>query len=262
MKKNRSSKIFPALLAVILMISIFGGLSTTAYADSGIIISFPANEVNPYSQYMYPYAHTGTVICRKLTVRAGPSMSAQSYGRISNGKSCKIIGRCEGWLILDLASCDFAEYQSGYGFVKEDLVKQDPYWIAVPQYTNLYATPWQNANLKNGEQDNRVYFVIEEQYPFYAVQCCEDTAGTSFIYMQDVVPYSPEGQDLHVCVENEVPVYDAPWGEMHQMITLEKFTIVDVVGQNGNYFYVTVVSENNYGVSGWVEIPYIQDIIN
>ncbi len=226
----------------------------------------------------YNYTISGTVICRQLNVRSEPKTSAKSYGKLKNGQTVIIVGEYDDWTVVDLSSCGFN--MQGTGYVKKGLIKPDPHWIVLTQYTNLYATPWQMTNPKNGEQSGRVMLVIEENYPFYAVQCCEETPGTSFIYMGDVGQYSQYGQNLYVVAEKNVPIYDAPWGR--QISTLDRFTIVNVeaggYGYSGiqeypfenyeqyyesdGFYYVTVNYGQNDAFSGYVPIQYIQKIIN
>ncbi len=280
MKKNRSG--WTLFLAVLICISCIASLTCNAYADGIYVepvqgIPFPPTPIPEqdysyypeytapdysyeYYQYLYPYSHTGTLVCSRATVRKSPSASSGEYGKLKNGQTCVIVGKYNEWLIIDLASCNFNSNPSGYGYVKEGLIKSDPYWIVTTQYTYLYATPWQSANLRNGEQSNRVFLVIEENYPFYAVQCTESTAGSSFIYQWDIGRYSKDGQDLYVIAEDKVPILDGPYGR--QTSTLERFTIVNVTGYNGEYYYVTVNVGTNNEFSGWVKSQYCQKIIN
>ncbi len=271
MKNNfsrRSSRIISAILLVMCMFT-FVYMPTTAFA------------YDDYTQYLSPYSHQGTVVCRQCNVRSSPKTSASSYGKLKNGQTCTIIGEYGEWTMVDLSSCGFND--QGYGFVKKGLIETDPYWIVLTQYTYLYATPWQMNGSRNGEQSDRVMLVIEEQYPWYAVQCCENTPGTSFVYFGDVKQYSQPGQNLHVIAEDQVPVYDAPWGR--QISMLDKFTIVNVEygyygGNSGIQEYpfdnnysdqcyevdgftcVTVNYGQNNAYTGYVKSQYVQRIIN
>ncbi len=280
MKKNHSCKILIAALLLGLMLMAI--MPLTAYAQDGppiyvepyspgqaIIVEAPpfepaATEVPqasiPYQESMYQYAHYGTVISSQLTVRREPDSNSSGYGRIKNGQSCKILGKYGGWLILDLSSLGLDGAPEGIGFVKSNLVKEDPFWIVLTQYTLMYATPWQSMNLENGEQTDRVLLIIEEQYPFYAVQCKENSAGTSFIYQSDVGSYSRDGENLYVCVEDNVPLLDSPSG--NPISTIDKFTIVNVDSYYGDYCHVTVNFRDYNAYSGWVKTQYIQKVAN
>ena len=257
MKKSKLSthraKSMILAIAAIAFLAIIGitSLTTTAHAE---------NITNPYQQYYYNYAHPGTVICTQLTVRTDPSTTASEYGKLKNGQSCSILGQYGEWYIIDLASCNYKDHPTGYGFAKEALIKQDPYWIVLTQYTYMYTTPWQKANKRNGEQSGRVCLVIEEEYPFYAIQCREYTAGTSFVFQWDVGQYSKAGQNLYVCVEDSIPIYDSPWGQ--QIKTVDKFTIVDVDSVSGIYSHIVVNAGTAKEFSGWIQSQYIQKIIN
>lgn len=208
----------------------------------------------------YQYSHYGTVHCSQLTVRSSPSTGASAYGKLKNGQTCEIVGETGEWWIIDLGSCNFDSYQSGYGYAKRDLITIDPVWIAIQPYTILYIDPWYTAK-HNGEQLERVYLVLSESPDFYCVQCTEDTAGSSFIRKSDVPRYSSDWQSLYVIAAKNVPMYDNPGGT--QISTLDRFTIVNVESWNGDDFYyvrVNIGSPNEY--CGWVEQQYVQRIIN
>ena len=283
MKKNLSCKsLIAALLCGLMLMAV---LPLTAYAQDGppifvdpyysspdqaIIVEAPPfepayteqpAEVAPYQDSMFQYAHYGTVASTRLTVRREPDSNSSGYGKITNGQSCKIVGRYGGWLILDLSSLGLPDAPEGIGFVKSNLIRENPYWIATTQYTLMYATPWQKTNLENGEQSDRVFLVLEEEYPFYAVQCTEHAAGTSFIYQSDVGRYSRDGENLYVCAEDKVPLLDSPYG--NQISTIDRFTIVNVDSNYGDYTRVTVnFRDYNAAYSGWVKTQYIQKIAN
>ena len=244
MKKNWL-KVVSLLVTLALLLSV-----TVAFADN-------------YDNYLFPYRYSATVIATRVSVRSGPSVRSSSYGQLKNGQTFMIVGRYNDWYIVDLDSCKFSRDSSGYGFLQASFVKENPSWIVVPGSTFLYATPWQQPDgiqHKNGQQSNRVYLVIEQQPPFYAVQLCENSPGTAFIYMNDVPRYSYEGQDLYVCVEDKVPMYDAPWGNKRSSVS--RFTVVNVI-ENYDGFYEVVV---NYGTAneytGWVQEQYFQKVIN
>ena len=275
---KRLSVMLLAILAILLVYVLFGTLmSTEAYADgynegAYIVQDMPyevypptypeiyVEPANPYAQYFYPYSHTGTVVCSRCTLRSEPNARSQEYGKLTNGMTCKIAGKYEDWLIIDMSSVHVSNNPGGYAFVKSGLIKQDPYWIATTQYTYLYATPWQTDNMRNGEQSDRFFLVIEEQYPFYAVQCTERAAGTSFIYQWDIGQYSKEGQNLYLCVEDQVPVYEVPTGNV--ICTVDRYTIVNVNGQSNGMYHVTVNPGTSNEFYGCVNTQHFQRIIN
>ena len=257
-KELRRTHSFGMLLALLLCICLIASLTITAHAEcyQGTSI-VPEGYPPEFAQYLYPYSHTGTVICSQCNLR--PDVTTDwSYGQLKNGDTCVIVGKYDDWLIIDLASCKID--QTGYAFVKKELIKEDPYWIVTTQYTNLYATPWENEKMKNGEQYNRVFLVIEEQYPFYAVQCKESSAGTSFIYQSEIGKFSKDGQNLYVCAEDNVPIYDTRY--WYQIGTIDIFTIVDVYSSSNGYYSV-VVNEGEWNeYTAGVNSQYLQKIIN
>lgn len=211
-----------------------------------------------YSPYMFQYSQTGIVLCTQLTIRTEPSTSASEYGKLNNGQTCTIIGQYDEWYIIDLSSLDggyfFSSYNP-YGFIKSSLVKLNPYWITLTQYTNLYADPW-GSGVKNGEQSGRTMLVISESQDYYCVQCRDFNAGSSFIRKWDVGQYYTDGQVRYLVAEDGVPMYDSPWGD--QVSKLSMYTIVTIDAYSDIYCHVTV----NGGESGWVKAHYIQQIIN
>ena len=268
MKKTFSRIPAKCLIALVMVLCMaFAILPTVAFADG--------YQNNPYT---YNYSRPGTVLCRQCNVRSEPKTNAKSYGKLKNGQTVTIVGEYGDWTIVDLSSCGFNT--QGTGYVKKGLIVPDPCWIVLTQYTNFYATPWNINGYKNGEQSGRVVLLIEEYYPFYAIQCCESTPGTSFIYMSDVGQYSQYGQNLYVVADEKVPVCDAPWGR--QISSLDRFTIVNVLSggyansgiqdypfdnydqcyENDGYYYVAV----NYGQQdeyyGYIKTQYLQKIIN
>ncbi len=262
MKKNISCNFLrTALVSFLLVCMVFVCMPINGFA-TGIdeaYFYFDCDATTPASDnHYYQYSQTGTVVCSQLTVRSEPSASSSEIGKMKNGQTCTIVGRQDDWLIVDVSSCRFQDVYWGYGYVKDNLIKLDPYWIATTQYTELFATPWENS-LKNGEQYDRVFLVIGEQYPFYAVQCKEYSAGTSFIRMQDVGRYSQDGQNLHVCAEDDVLLYEGPYGD--PIRTVDKFTIVNVDMVDGDYCHVVSMDSQDY-FDGWMQNHFIQRIAN
>lgn len=248
MKKLLGNR-FLAIVAMIIISTVILSLCSVAAADYS----------DPYEPYFYQYAHPGTVVCSQLTVRTEPSTGARELGKLKNGQPCYIRGMYNDWYIIDLSSCGISS-SAPYGFAKEALIKQDPYWIVLTKYTYMYATPWQKECKRNGEQMNRVCFVIEEEYPFYAVQCKELTPGTSFIYMQDVGQYSQPDQNLYVTVYDPIPVLDSPYG--NQITSVGKFFIADVDSAYDMYYHIVINAGAENEISGWVDSMYLQKIIN
>lgn len=222
-------------------------LAAVAYAES------PADLV-------YQYSRPGTVHCSRLTVRSSPSTSGSEYGKLKNGQTCTILGEENGWWIVDLASCGFSNHSSGYGYAKKSLISLDPCWIVVDPYTYLYTDPWYSGK-SNGEQLERVYLVLSENPEFYCVQCTESAAGSSFIRKSDVPRYSNDWQSLYVIAADNVPLFDNPGGV--QINTLARFTIVSVSSWDGSsYYYVRVNPDTPDEYCGWVELQYVQRVIN
>ncbi len=138
--------------------------------------------------YLYGEDHYGIVICTRLTVRDRASTGGASLAKLKNGQPVKILGVTadSSFYLLDPESCGISDTtRYPYGYVKTELVKIDPYFIATTRLTNLYATPWSTA-LKNGEQNNRFFLVIDQYNDWYAVQNAESTPGTAFIRTRDV----------------------------------------------------------------------------
>ena len=72
---------------------------------------------------------------------------------------------------------------------------------------------------------------------------------------------SRDGENLYVCAEDKVPLLDSPYG--NQISTIDRFTIVNVDSNYGDYTRVTVnFRDYNSAYSGWVKTQYIQKIAN
>ncbi len=208
-----------------------------------------------YDMYLYGYNRTGVCICTQCTLRATPSTNGTSVGRLRNGETCYIVGQYgNDWFMVGLGD-------GSYGFVKAGLVKADPMWIVLTKYTYLYATPWDTGDfggLRNGEQSGRAMLVLGQRGSYYAVQCREGTAGTSFVHTWDVGSYS-NGANLYVCAE-QVDLLDSPSGT--KVTTADRFTIVTVDSMSGDYYHVVVNAGTAEETSGWVLSRFIHPVIN
>ena len=236
------------LLAIsLLIISCFISLSVNA----------EGMDVTPY---LYAEPHQGVVICTQLTVRGRASTNASALGRLKNGQLCSIVGHYNDWYIIDLAASGLTSNTNTYGFVREGLVRQDPYWIVTTQYTYLYASPWRIDNLRNGEQANgRVLLVVEENYPWYCVQCKETSAGSAFVRFSDIGQFSQAGQNLYVVAEDKVPFYTDDWKNAGE---LSRLTIADVIDVSGEYSRVLLYAGTDKETTGWVRSFSLHRIVN
>ena len=249
MKIKNFSKALLIAVVVAVVCMFFLATSDAAHADGE----------NVYEPYFYPYYRSGTVVCSQLTLRSTPSTSGKEYGKLKNGQTCVILGEYDEWFIIDLSSVGIS---GDYGFAKSALIKEDPAWIVLTQYTYMYTDPWEYDDAKrNGEQSGRVCLVISESRAFYCVQCKENSPGSSFIRKRDVGQYSQYGQNLHVVAEADVPVYEAPFGGGTKDV-LGRFTIVNVDAYSDIYCHVTVNTGEANQYDGWVESRYLQRIIN
>ena len=211
--------------------------------------------------YLYSMPTYGIVICRQMNVRDKASTSGTSFGQIKNGQPVKILGKSSdgNFYMLDLASCGFKNTGSAtYGFAKSSLIKIDPQFIASTKSTNLYATPW-SANLKNGEQSDRFFLIIDQQYNWYAVQATENAPGTAFIQMGDVGYYS-NYQQKKVIVWDNVPLLDeSSWVQTQ---TLKRWSVGNVYSDTGEYSLLVFNEGQPNEVRGWVSNQYAASIIN
>ena len=237
-------------IAVAALCMLWLTISDTASADGS----------DPYAPYFYQYYRTGTVVCSQLTVRNSPSTNGKEYGKMKNGQTCVILGEYDEWFMIDLSSIGVSS--GGYGFAKSALIKEDPAWIVLTKYTYMYTDPWNYYGAKrNGEQTGRVCLIISENQDFYCVQCKENSPGSSFIRKYDVGQYSQYGQNLQVVAENDVPMYEAPFGGGTKDV-LARFTIVNADAYSDVYCHVTVNTGTEKQYDGWVETRYLQRIIN
>ncbi len=213
--------------------------------------------------YLYNGNHVGIVLGTKLTVREKPATNAPSLGSVKNGKPVKILGITKlndpnnAFYLVDLPSTGIKNADPhSVGYIKVSLMKMDPYYIAVKKLTNLYATPW-STELKNGEQNDRFFLVIDEGPNWYAVQTTSDSAGTSFIRAGDVANYS-KGV-LQYVVTWETPLYDEyTWAQTR---TVKRFTVGRLISSGGDYVLLAF-SDKNGEYRGWIPYENASPLVN
>lgn len=209
----------------------------------------------------YSDSHYGIVTATRLTVRSQPSTRASSLGTIKNGQPVKILGTSadDEFFMVDLQSCGIPSVEPGAaGYVKASLVRRDPVFLATTKTTSLYATPWTQA-LKNGEQSNRFFLVLEQSNNWYAVQTLESSAGTSFIRSRDVGQYSPSYPGLYV-VTWDAPVFDeSTWAQTR---TAKRFTPASLVSSSGDNVLMVFNPGTGNEYRGWISAQYIAPLVN
>ena len=254
-------KFFSIILVMMLIFTFVGGL-TTAFADG----YYGSN--NYYNNYFYAYQYrwSGIVICTNISIRESPSTSAKRYGQLHNGDVVTIVGENNGWYTILLSSTGLKDIpldEGAVGFAKSSLIKSNPGWIVLTQYTNVYDDPWWTGN-SNGEFVSGTPLLVksENEY-FYCVQTKGSTAGSSFIRKSDVGRYSPvEGEPGYaVVVDGPVDVWTY-YGESYVLGQLKTQDIVQVVewGPESSHIYYKL-SDNQF-VDAWVSSLKLQPIIN
>ena len=214
--------------------------------------------------YLYYGNHYGIVLCTKMTVRDKPATNGASLGSIKNGQPVKILGisrlndMANAFYLVDLPSTGIAKADPGsVGYVKASLIKMDPYFVATTKTTNLYTTPW-STDLKNGEQANRFFLVIDESPNWYAVQTADGSAGTSFIRTSDIGAYN-KGDQKYV-ITGEAPVYDeTTWAQIQ---TVKRMSVGTLVTVSGDHFLLIFNQGKTNEFRGWVPALYVTPIIN
>ncbi len=256
MKKLRIVSLLLALLMVPCM------LMSAASADTGSTISRGSMSWDETAQaYLYGEDHYGIVLCTRITVRDRASTSGASLAKLTNGQPVKILGITQNntFYLLDPETCgitDTARYP--YGYVKADLIKMDPTFLAATKTLNLYATPW-SSRLKNGEQGDRFFLVIDQYEGWYAVQNKESNPGTSFIRTRDVTRYNTTLENLQVVVW-DAPLYDAlSWAQIN---TVKRFTVGRVDDSNGAYTLMVFNAGTSSEYSGWIPSHYVAPLVN
>ena len=258
-------RILSLILAVVLLLGL--GLSCAAadgeYGYGNNTGNWSGSAIwDPTMQcYVYDQPHYGIVLCTRMTVRATPSTSGSSLGRITNGQPVKIIGvtQKEDWFVIDLQSCNFAGAQPGtYGYGKASLIKMDAQWVYSDKTVNLYATPWARDK-KNGEQGNRFFLLIDQYSGWYAVQTQETTPGTSFIRSEDIAFKSMYYQNQYVIVW-DAPLYDVDtWATIQ---TVKRFTLCTVIDEIENHYKVIINQGTANETQGWIDKQNAGQIIN
>jgi len=225
----------------------------------GVMIPLSASADEDISPYLYAEPHPGIVVCTQLTVRNRPATGGKQIGQLKNMQICTIVGKYNDWYILDTYESGLPSDAYAYGYAKDSLILQDPYWVVTTKYTPLYCSPWRMDNLRNGEQSGRVLLVIEENYPWYCVQCKESTAGSSFVRREDIGQYSTAEQNLYVVVQDKAELLSEDWAPVE---TLSRTTIADVIETRGAYSHVRLYAGTDKETIGWILSKYLQRIVN
>ena len=240
-------KQFLAMITTVMLLMLF---LSSAGADS-------YSDWDPVTQaYMYNDIHYGVVICTKMNVRNKPSTSGSAYGSIRNGQPVKILGITQdgNFYLLDLDSCGISSDQY-FGYAKSSLIKIDPEYLVASKLLNLYATPWGDG-MKNGEQTNRVFLVINEANGWYAVQATESTPGTAFIRMKD----APENYSGRYVVTWDTDLYDD--STMTKYSTVKRFTVGSLIGVSGDFSRMVFNEGTANEFYAWINSQYIAPVIN
>ncbi len=254
---TRLLRILSLALALVLLSALYVPQS---FADGYALTYWDATA----QAYFYNAGHYGIVLCTKMTVRDRASTNGKALGTIRNGQPVKIVGITQlnqpgsAFYLVDLASCGITTGGPGsYGFAKASLIRIDPCYIATTKLTNLYATPW-STDLKNGEQANRFFLVIDEYPNWYAVQTADGSAGTSFIRTADIGTYSA-GNPRYV-ITRETPVYDeATWAQLQTVKRLSVGTLVTFSGDN----VLLVFNQGKVNeFRGWVPALCVASLLN
>ena len=248
-------------LSLVLALALLSALcSPPAFADG-----YAASYWDPaMGLYLYNGNHVGIVLGTKLTVREKPATNGVSLGSVKNGRPMRILGITQlnnpasAFYLVDLPSCGIKNADPGsVGYVKASLVRMDPYFIAVTKLINLYATPW-STDLKNGEQNDRFFLVVDEGPGWYAVQTTDGSAGTSFIRSGDVGSYSKAG--LQYVITWEAPLYDeTTWTQTR---TVKRFSVGRLITSGGDYVLLAFNEGKSGEYRGWVPFECASPLIN
>lgn len=252
----RSVRFLSLVLALVLLFTL---AAPPARADYAASYWDPAMGL-----YRYSGNHVGIVLATRLTVRERPATNAASLGSVKNGRPMRILGitrlddPANAFFLVDLPSCGVKDADPGsVGYVKVSLVKLDPYFIAATRLTNLYATPW-STELKNGEQNDRFFLVVDEGPGWYAVQTISDSAGTSFIRTGDVGNYSKGA--LQYVVTWETPLYDeVTWTQTR---TVKRFAVGRLISSGGDHVLMVFDEGKSTEYRGWIALEHASPLVN
>lgn len=260
------TRIFVLLVAVLLTII---GIVSAAHADVGDYYWDQETQAYTFTTPRY-----GIVICTKMNVRTKANANSKSYGQIKNGQPVKIIGVTQNadFYVIDLESCGFKNVEPGsFGYAKSGLIKINPQFIYVSKMTNLYSTPWnteyynewyQRQKLKNGEQINRYFIVIDTYEDWYAVQTSESSPGTAFIKIRDVTRNNQyySYYTTHYVTTWEAPLLDENTWAQKQVV--KRFTEGEYIGDYGDYILMSFNTGLANEYRGYICKQYIAPIIN
>ena len=246
-------KVLCVILALLMIVSL-----TTAFADGGYYY-------NSNYSCAYQYRWSGIVICTNISIRESPSTSAKRYGQLHNGDVVTIVGENNGWYTILLSSTGLKNIpldDYAVGYAKSSLIKSNPYWIVLTQYTYVYDDPWWTGN-QNGEfTANTPLLVKSENDQFYCVQTKNGTAGSSYIRKSDVGRFTPDCEPgFGVVVDGPVDVWTY-YGDSYvlgQLKTLDVVQVVEWGAESCHIFYK--VDDTNYD-DAWVSALKLQPVIN
>lgn len=247
MKKRILSILAAAVLFLLIPMSFAGAdYDSSSYWDSSA------------NAYLYNTPHYGIVLCTKMSVRNKPSTSGTAYGTIRNGQPVKILGVSQdgNFYLLDIASCSITTTKATRGFAKASLIKKDPEFIQASRLLNLYATPWGDG-LKNGEQNNRFFLIISQNYNWYAVQSTESTPGSAFIRTGDV---SPTYNHTKYVITWDAELRDED--TMAALRTVRRFTVGRLLKTSQKRSLLVFNEGTDSEYRGWVLTQFTAPVIN
>lgn len=262
-------------IVLILILGVLAILPAAATADAEAVWN------EEMQAYIFNQPHYGIVICTQLNVRQEAKTNSKSLGKIKNGQPVKVIGITEksDFYLLDLASCGIASQEGlSYGFVKSGLIKIDPEYIFVQKMLYLYASPWdssptietrQTPKLRNGEQDNRYYLVIDQSERWYAIQATEERAGSAFVRIKDVPINAEQSADpklsgQYVTPTKYVVTWEAPLLDetMSQIDTVKKYTPGEIAGEKDEFLLLILNKGQADERRGYINKLYLAPVIN
>ena len=224
-----------------------------------------ADGYNSNYYYSYQARWSGIVICTNISIRESPSTSAKRYGQLHNGDVVTIVGENNGWYTILLSSTglkDIPPDDYAVGYAKSSLIKANPYWIILTQYTAVYDDPWWTGN-SNGEFVAETPLLVKSENEFYyCVQTKNGAAGSSFIRKSDVGQYTPD------CEPGYAVVVDGPtdvWnymGDSYVIGTLKTLDIVQVVEWGPDYSHIYFKYDGTNYCDAMVQTLKLQPVFN
>ena len=257
---KRCLSLLAAVVLVLLPLAVAGadGGSSSSTSSDGTGGGRVAWDPNAQA-YMYTEPRYGICICSKMSVRDRASTGGKTLASLTNGQPVRILGVTQdgNWYLLDLESCKVnVNVQGAYGYGKSSLIKIDPEFIGVTSLVNLYATPW-STDLKNGEQTNRFFLIIDRYSDWYAVQARESNPGTAFIRGSEIGQYSSYSK-LYV-VTWDTKLLDDNHAEI---TTVKRFSVCSLITGQGDFAQVVFNAGTNNEYGGLIENLFLAPIVN